>query len=127
MPLFQWSKHKFNRARISSDPRIHPMPVIVGSPRSGTTLLRFMLDSHPEMAIPPETGFLKLSPRLWWRGDRLREKFFQTLINYPKPVSAWPDFEIPAEAFRAALTDINPFDISAGFRAFYRLYAARFG
>ncbi len=35
-----------------------PMPVIVGVPRSGTTLLRMMVDAHAEVAIPPETGFL---------------------------------------------------------------------
>jgi len=34
-----------------------PAAFIVGVPRSGTTLLRMMLDSHPEMAIPPETHF----------------------------------------------------------------------
>lgn len=31
---------------------------IVGSPRSGTTLLRFMLASHPRLWVPPETGFV---------------------------------------------------------------------
>lgn len=31
---------------------------IVGSPRSGTTLLRFMLGSHSRLAVPDETGFL---------------------------------------------------------------------
>lgn len=31
---------------------------IVGSPRSGTTLLRFILSSHPQIYIPGETGFL---------------------------------------------------------------------
>jgi hypothetical protein len=72
------------------------MPIIVGSPRSGTTLLRFMLDSHP------------------------------ALINYPKPVPLWPDFEIPEEVFWAALAEITPFTIPEGYRAFYRLYAARF-
>jgi hypothetical protein len=35
---------------------------IVGSPRSGTTLLRVILDRHPEIAIPPESHFI---PRLW--------------------------------------------------------------
>ena len=35
---------------------------IVGNPRSGTTLMRFMLSSHPRIYIPEETGFLvKLS------------------------------------------------------------------
>jgi hypothetical protein len=36
----------------------HPAPFIVGVGRSGTTLLRLMLDAHPEMPIPPETGFV---------------------------------------------------------------------
>jgi hypothetical protein len=103
------------------------MPIIVGSPRSGTTLLRLMLDSHPELAIPPETGFLALAPKLRGRGDKLREKFFRALINYPQPLPNWPDFEIPQDAFRTALTEIVPFTVSQGFRAFYRLYAARFG
>jgi Sulfotransferase family len=39
-------------------PMPHPMPVIVGIPRSGTTLLRMMIDAHPAVAVPPETGFL---------------------------------------------------------------------
>jgi hypothetical protein len=35
-----------------------PAPFIVGVPRSGTTMLRLMLDAHPAMAIPPETYFV---------------------------------------------------------------------
>ncbi|MBI3838011.1 MAG: sulfotransferase, partial [Planctomycetia bacterium] len=31
---------------------------LIGCPRSGTTLLRVMLDSHPHLASPPETFFL---------------------------------------------------------------------
>lgn len=38
-------------------------PVVTGCPRSGTTLLRMMLDSHPGMAIPPETTFLLSAAR----------------------------------------------------------------
>ena len=47
---------------------------IVGAARSGTTLLRVMLDRHPDLAIPPESHFI---PRLWKRrarygsGDRI--------------------------------------------------------
>lgn len=103
-----------------------PMPVVVGAPRSGTTLLRFMLDSHPELAIPPETGFLTLAPKLKGSGDRLREKFFRAVVSYPARSPSWPDFGIPQGEFRAALDAISPFTASEGFRAFYRLYAARF-
>ena len=35
-----------------------PVPIIVGCGRSGTTLLRSMLDSHPALAIPGEDDFL---------------------------------------------------------------------
>ena len=103
------------------------MPIIVGSPRSGTTILRLMLDSHSKLTIPPETGFLALAPKLRGRGDKLRENFFRAVINHPEPIPAWPDFEISENAFWAALTAIAPFTVPEGFRAFYRLYAARMG
>ena len=35
-----------------------PVPFVVGMNRSGTTLLRMMLDAHPELTIPPETHFV---------------------------------------------------------------------
>lgn len=38
---------------------------IVGTPRSGTTLLRLIIDSHPEIAITPESSFLFRVPSLW--------------------------------------------------------------
>ena len=34
-----------------------PSAFIIGCPRSGTTLLRAMLDSHPRVAVPPESYF----------------------------------------------------------------------
>jgi hypothetical protein len=86
-----------------------------------------MLDSHPEIAIPPETGFLTLAPKLSGRGPKLRERFFREIIGYPEAIPNWPDFEIPEKTFWGALSEINPFNIADGYRAFYRLYAARFG
>ena len=49
--------------RASTNPaqeraRRSPLPVVVGCPRSGTSLLAVMLDSHPEVAVPPETSFI---------------------------------------------------------------------
>jgi hypothetical protein len=86
-----------------------------------------MLDAHSELAIPPETGFLTLGDKITGRRDKLREKFFRALVGYYEPVLSWPDFEIPEEHFWIALTEIRPFSISEGYRAFYRLYAARRG
>ncbi|WP_026934161.1 sulfotransferase family protein [Christiangramia echinicola] len=38
----------------------HPL-FILGNPRSGTSLFRIMLTSHPNICIPPECGFIQ-----WW-------------------------------------------------------------
>jgi hypothetical protein len=127
MFLFRSSAHTSPQTQRSFESQLVPMPIIIGSPRSGTTLLRLMLDSHSELTIPPETGFLALAPTLRGRGDKLREKFFRAVTNHPQPFPAWPDFEIPEGDFWAALTEIVPFTVSEGFRTFYRLYAARLG
>ena len=127
MPLFWKRAPKNTRTQKSGPATLPPMPVIVGSPRSGTTLLRLMLDSHPQLAIPPETGFLSLGQKLRGKGDKLRKKFFQTIINFPTSAPNWPDFEIPEESFWLTLMEIEPFTIAAGYRAFYRLYSERFG
>lgn len=107
--------------------RLDSMPIIVGSPRSGTTLLRLMMDAHSGLAIPPETGFLTLGKTLNGQGDKLRKRFFEAVVHYLDPIGPWPDFEISEHSFWTALTEINPFNISEGYRAFYRLYAARVG
>lgn len=36
----------------------NPPLFIIGNPRSGTSLLRLILTSHPELLIPPECGFI---------------------------------------------------------------------
>ncbi len=106
-----------------SDVNLPPMPVIVGAPRSGNTLLRFMIDAHPQMAIPPETGFLWLPFGDEADGPASRESFFRQITNYPPESPAWGDFGIAAESFHSVLQAIEPFDPAEGVRAFYRLYA----
>lgn len=103
------------------------MPVVVGSPRSGTTLLRLMLDANSELAIPPETGFLTLGETLPGKGEQLRENFYGAIVHYGEPTPSWADFEISKEDFWSALNEITPFSVSQGYRTFYRLYATRRG
>jgi Sulfotransferase family len=113
------------RSRLASGEA--PVPFIVGSSRSGTTMLRLMLDSHPDLAIPPETGFLPAVSELEGQGEALRERFFEAIVSFPANAPAWDDFQISAEAFRSRLGEIRPFTVADGIRLFYRLYAARFG
>jgi len=98
-----------------------PMPIVVGVPRSGTTLLRMMLDAHPELAIPPETGFLPALAALD-PGTDPREPAWRIISGF----HTWPDFGLDADALRTAILDAPPTAADAA-RVFYRLYAERFG
>jgi hypothetical protein len=53
----------------------NPYLFVVGCPRSGTTLLRRMLDAHPELAITPETHWI---PRWLERGIGVTPEGFAT-------------------------------------------------
>lgn len=117
----------FIRPHASKTAARAPMPIIVGSPRSGTTLLRLMLDSHPGMAIPPETGFLTIGRDLAFVEKDPRRHFAQSLIDFPPDAPGWSDFQIPGEEFAAKIAALEPFTVADGFRCFYRLYAERFG
>jgi hypothetical protein len=97
-----------------------PAPFIVGVARSGTTLLRFMLDAHSQLAIPPETGFL---PNVAHLGPDAREAFLSTVTGF----ESWPDFHLDADLLRARVPPRGSFTIPDALRAFYLLYAERFG
>jgi len=62
-------------------------PIFIGAcPRSGTTLLRTMLNTHPDLAIPRETRFLPFAweGRLRWRNIRrpaVRERFGRVIFE----------------------------------------------
>lgn len=100
-----------------------PVPFIVGAARSGTTLLRLMLDAHPEMAIPPETGFIPAALTASQASENPQKDFFQAIVQF----ATWDDVNISAAEYRAALDGIRPFTFSDGVRTFYQLYASRHG
>jgi hypothetical protein len=101
------------------------MPIIVGTPRSGTTLLRFMIDAHPWLAIPPETGFLATIAE---QSDTLsRDDLHRIITTYPPNFPGWKDFGIDAGNYNRRLRQVDPFTIPDGVREFYRLYAAKHG
>ncbi|MEP7180906.1 MAG: sulfotransferase [Betaproteobacteria bacterium] len=106
---------------------VDPLPVIVGCPRSGTSLLAVMLDSHPRLAIPPETSFIRHLGKLAGSGDALRLNFFR-LVTFDKlGVSAWSDCGLDTSTFWQRLLAVRPFTLTGGLRAFYTLYAEQSG
>ena len=108
-------------------PRRQPFPVIVGCPRSGTSLLAVMLDSHPDLAIPPETSFMGAVATLQGSGTDLRKTFFDAVTADRITVSNWSDFGLDAGAFWQRLQEVEPFTVAGGLRAFYAMYAAEQG
>jgi hypothetical protein len=124
---FKAMRRRFAKATLESDPNPAPMPIVVGVPRSGTTLLRLMLDAHPALAIPPETGFLVPLAALVGKRWRARRRTLNVMIATPPDAPVWPDFGIPAAELQRAIAAIEPFSVADAARCFYRLYAARQG
>ena len=103
-----------------------PAPFVVGLTRSGTTLLRMMLDAHPELTIPPETHFVPDLIKAAKDGGSVDDMVRALTEN-----RTWQDFGIPAEEMRRAFEAVpigeelaRP---GAAVRAFFDAYAARQG
>jgi hypothetical protein len=107
-----------SEARILS-----PAPFIVGAERSGTTLLRLMLDAHPELAIPPETHFIDRAAEVCEHASDPRRAFLDAVTSHRR----WGDFRIEGDLLEQRIARIEPFDLGEALRAFYGLYAERFG
>jgi hypothetical protein len=107
---------------------MHPiMPFIVGSPRSGTTLLRFALAAHSALAVPPETGFvghIAADAALAQIGP---DELLRLMTTFPPAMSAWSDFGVSEDSLHRAFAALETFRVADGIRCFYRLYAARHG
>jgi hypothetical protein len=107
-----------------------PAPFVVGVSRSGTTLLRLMLDAHPELTIPPETHFV---PKLVNACERLsaegastatiRAQALEVMTTHPR----WGDFGLEEEEVRERLERHDPLTPGDAARSFYEAYAARHG
>lgn len=92
---------------------------VVGASRSGTTLLRLMLDAHPSLAIPPETHFLRDLLLCRDRETLSADTMCDMIIQTPR----WLDYGLDRDALLGTLRSCDQFSVGVGMRAFYRLYA----
>jgi hypothetical protein len=92
---------------------------VVGAARSGTTLLRLMLDAHPQLAIPPETG--ALVPRALNLGEG--EASPEAVVAELTASRRWPDFDLDPDALLERLRALADIDAAGILRSFYGLYA----
>jgi len=104
-----------------------PAPFVVGVARSGTTLLRLMLDAHPQLTIPPETHFVptvvSVCERLVAEGAstaEIREQALEAMTTHPR----WGDFGVPEEEVRELMERRDPLTPGDAIRSFYEAYAA---
>jgi hypothetical protein len=100
-----------------------PAPFVCGVTRSGTTLLRLMLDSHPEVAIPGETHWVPKLIKAFERGKQDADDAADLIIDHKR----WGDFHLDGEALRARVRGLDPVTAADAIRAFYLTYAEREG
>jgi hypothetical protein len=90
--------------------------LVLGVRRSGTTLLRVMLDRHSELAVPDESYFV---PQL---ADRyLRHVDPDEFVDDLRRIDTLAEWEVPLDKVRARLTERMP--IGAAIATVYAVYA----
>lgn len=98
---------------------------IIGSARSGTTLLRMMLNAHPEVAVPPESRFVT---DLYSTEEVVTEEFLNRLAAHPR----WRSWETPIADVRAQIGGRARIPYTEAVEAAYETFArargkSRFG
>jgi hypothetical protein len=113
------------RAALGSSPELTrpPAPFVVGLTRSGTTLLRMMLDAHPELTIPPETHFVPDLIKAARSPEATPEAMLEPLVEN----RTWADFGIGEDEMLERLRAVEPGDAGGAVRAFFDAYAERTG
>jgi len=100
-----------------------PVPFVVGMNRSGTTLLRMMLDAHPQLVIPPETHFV---PDLI-KACRERGATPEDALAAMKSHREWGDFGFSDAEILERLRALDGLGPGDAVRAFFEACAERAG
>jgi hypothetical protein len=104
-----------------------PFPFVVGCGRSGTTLMRALLDAHPGLAVPFESYF-----PVWFARHRARyerpdgfavERFVDDVVAH----ESFRRWGLDAGEVRAAVRAAAPSSYPDAVRAYYAAYARAHG
>ncbi len=102
-----------------------PSLFVLGSPRSGTTVFRLMLTSHPEICIPPECGFA-----LWLAARHAGAPFPEATDAFLDDVARSKKFEtweLSREALAEEVARHPPGSYPEATGCVYRAYARKRG
>lgn len=100
-----------------------PVPFVVGMNRSGTTLLRMMLDAHPQLTIPPETHFVPGLIKAAREPDATPEDALEAM----KSAREWGDFGFSDEEMLGRLRALAAIEPGPAVRTFYDAYTEQRG
>ena len=121
-PQRAWRQSRSRRASARGAERV-PAPFVVGVNRSGTTLLRMMLDAHPELTITPETHFVPELIEAAEGPSPTPESLLATITRQRE----WGDFGLSEEELLDRFRAIEPLNAGDALREFYSAYAERVG
>lgn len=93
---------------------------VVGSPRSGTTMLRLLLDAHDALAIPGESHFVPGLRPHWYSRHHSRERTIDDIASNFY-VKKW---DVDSDALLALVRFDTASDYAGITRAFFAAYAA---
>jgi hypothetical protein len=99
------------------------IPFVVGMNRSGTTLLRMMLDAHPDLTIPPETHFVPDLIKAAREDDATPESALEAM----KSAREWGDFGFSDEFMLERLRALDAIKPGPVVRVFYDAYTEEQG
>jgi hypothetical protein len=105
-----------------SDAR-RPFPFIVGVGRSGTTLLRLLLDAHPEIAVTPETHWLRGAVRTLLADPTDAAGVRKNILSEP----SWADMGISVHELDNIIASHNHECTGDTLRKIYQHYGSRHG
>jgi hypothetical protein len=113
----------FDRFKKDDGARREPVPFVVGMNRSGTTLLRMMLDAHPDLTIPPETHFV---PDLI-KAAREPDATADDALAAMKSAREWGDFGFSDDEMLGRLGALDAIEPGPAVRTFYEAYMEQQG
>jgi len=94
---------------------------VVGSDRSGTTMLMMMLDAHPHLGVARESWFLiELMRALPLKGELSRENI-QSAYEIISRHRRWRNWEIPDAVLQNCLDSLQKPDLATLIEAVFRL------
>ena len=104
-----------------------PFLFIVGRGRSGTTLIRSQLDTHPDLAVVNENHAMATLVRKRRSYETARGFDAQALVGDIRRNTSFFRLEMTPEDVGRALSEASPRSLADAVRAIYRFYAARRG